>query len=182
MPCGFRQMARSISFLSPILRSPEVLLARKIASLIIRPERRFLAVTSFQSFRRPIFKLGSSSLISRRRHSFSDSPPRLRPPGNIQSRSIFRLTRRTFPRFLATSFEDFAIPSLHACRGADYPDQAGSGNIIFQARRVAPGRRSHAAVSATLGVDRTCARAWPGAPRLWSRRGEVALPRHPISF
>jgi hypothetical protein len=33
----------------------------------------------------------------------------LRPPGNIQTPSRFRLTRSTRPRFAATSFEDFAI-------------------------------------------------------------------------
>src|SRR5580704_15779294 len=81
----------------------------KIASLIFRPERRFLAVTLFQRRTRPNLSLGSSSLISLRRQAFSDSRPRLRPPGNIQTRSLFRRTSRTFPRLTATSFDDVAI-------------------------------------------------------------------------
>jgi hypothetical protein len=48
-------------------------------------------------------------LISLCRHSFALSRLRLRPPGNIQSPSRFRLTRSTRPRFAATSFEDFVI-------------------------------------------------------------------------
>jgi hypothetical protein len=110
MPRGLRQIALSISFLSPIVRRPDALGVTKIASLIFRPERRFLAVTSFQSLRRPSLSFGSSSLISLRRQSLSLSRARLRPPGNIQSPSRFRLTRSTRPRFAATSFEDFAIP------------------------------------------------------------------------
>jgi hypothetical protein len=38
----------------------------KIASLILRPERRFLAFASFHSLRRPSLRLGSPSLISLR--------------------------------------------------------------------------------------------------------------------
>src|SRR3979409_20706 len=113
MPRGLRQIALSISFLSPIVRRPDVFAATKIASLIFRPERRFLALTSFQSLRRPSLSFGSSSLISLRRQSLSLSRARLRPPGNIQSPSRFRLTRSTRPRFAATSFEDFAIPNKH---------------------------------------------------------------------
>src|ERR1700738_1492841 len=120
MPRGLRQVALSISFLSPIFRRPAAFAVTKIASLIVRPERRFLALTSFQSLRRPSLSFGSSSLISLRRQSLSLSRARLRPPGNIQSPSRFRLTSSTRPRFAATSFEDFAIPynlSLHQRRG-----------------------------------------------------------------
>jgi len=52
MPRGFRQVALSISFLSPIVRRPAAFAVTKIASLIFRPERRFLALTSFQSLTR----------------------------------------------------------------------------------------------------------------------------------
>src|ERR1700687_1706333 len=69
MPRGFRQVALSISFLSPIVRRPAAFAVTKIASLIFRPERRFLALTSFQSLTRPSLSLGSSSLISLRRQS-----------------------------------------------------------------------------------------------------------------
>src|SRR6266404_6834433 len=71
MPRGLRQVALSISFLSPIVRRPAAFAATKIASLIFRPERRFLALTSFQSLRRPSLSFGSSSLISLRRQSLS---------------------------------------------------------------------------------------------------------------
>src|SRR6266481_725985 len=113
MPRGLRQVALSISFLSPIVRRPDTFAVTKIASLIFRPERRFLALTSFQSLRRPSLSFGSSSLISLRRQSLSLSRSRLRPPGNIQAPSRFRLTSSTRPRFAATSFEDFAIPYKH---------------------------------------------------------------------
>jgi hypothetical protein len=109
MPRGLRQTALSISFLSPIVRRPDAFLATKIASLIFLPERRFLDVTSFQSRTRPILSFGSSSLISLRRQALALSRARFRPPGNIHSRSRLRLTKRTLPRFTATSFEDFAI-------------------------------------------------------------------------
>src|ERR1700687_4189609 len=66
MPRGLRHVALSISFLSPIVRRPDAFAVTKIASLIFRPERRFLALTSFQSLRRPSLRLGSSSLISLR--------------------------------------------------------------------------------------------------------------------
>jgi hypothetical protein len=59
-------------------------------------------LTSFQSF-------GSSSRISLRRQPFSVSPPRLRPPGNIHNRSRLLLTNKIRPRFVAISFDDFAI-------------------------------------------------------------------------
>jgi hypothetical protein len=109
MPRGLRQTALSISFLSPIVRRPDAFLATKIASLIFLPERRFLDVTSFQSRTRPTLSFGSSSLISLRRQALALSRASFRPPGNIHSRSRLRLTKRTLPRFIATSFEDFAI-------------------------------------------------------------------------
>src|SRR6202048_4849575 len=113
MPRGLRQNALSISCLSPIVRQPDAFAVTKIASLIFRPERRFLALTSFQSLTRPSLSFGSSSLISQRRQSLSLSRARLRPPGNIQSPPRFRLTSSTRPRFAATSFEDFAIGYRH---------------------------------------------------------------------
>src|SRR6201996_5828938 len=113
MPRGLRQVALSISFLSPIVRRPDTSAVTKIASLIFRPEWLFLALTSFQSRRRPSLSFGSSSFISLRRHSLSLSRARLRPPGNIHSPSRFLLTSSTRPRFAATSFEDFAIPTKH---------------------------------------------------------------------
>jgi hypothetical protein len=116
MPRGLRQIALSISFLSPIFKRPEALLAIKIASLIFLPERRFLDFTSFQSRTGPSLSFGSSSLISLRRHSFSVSRARFRPPGNIHSRSRLRLTKRTLPRFATISFEDFAIRQPTAVR------------------------------------------------------------------
>src|ERR1700680_3710354 len=112
MPRGLRQVTLSISCLSPIVRRPDAFAVTKIASHIFRPERRFLAVTSIQSLRLPSLSFGSSSLISLRRQSLSLSRARLRPPGNIQSPSRFRLTSSTRPRFAATSFEDFAIRYL----------------------------------------------------------------------
>src|ERR1700720_4227231 len=113
MPRGLRQVALSISFLSPIFRRPAAFAVTKIALLIFRPERRFLALTSFQSLTRPSLSFGSSSLISLRRQSLALSRARLRPPGNIQRPSRFRLTSSTRPRFAATSFEDFAITYKH---------------------------------------------------------------------
>src|ERR1044072_7278538 len=113
MPRGFCQAARSISFLSPIDSLPLAVLAMKIASLILRPERLSLAFTSSQRLILPSFSLGSSSLISRRRQSFADSRARLRPPGNIHRPSDRRRTNNTLPRLAATNLEDFAIaPSL----------------------------------------------------------------------
>ena len=109
MPRGLRQAALSIACLSPIARRPDAFVVTKIASFIFRPERRFLALTSLHSLRRPSLNAGSSSLISLRRHCFSLSRPRLRPPENVQSRSRFRLTRSVRPRFATTSFEDFGI-------------------------------------------------------------------------
>src|SRR6267142_2967792 len=112
MPRGLRQVVLSISCLSPIVSRPNDFAVTKIASLIFRPERRFLALTSFQSLRRPCLSFGSSSFISLRRQSLSLSRA-LEPSGNIQSLSRFRLTRTTRPRFAATSFEDLAIRYRH---------------------------------------------------------------------
>ena len=84
-----------------------------IASLMFRPDLGFLALTSFQSFKRPSLSFGSSSRISLRRQSSSVSRPRLRPPGNIHNRSRLLLTNKTRPRFAATSFDDFAITGQH---------------------------------------------------------------------
>src|ERR1700754_3759770 len=135
MPRGLRQVALSISFLSPIVRRPDAFAVTKIASLIFRPERRFLAVTSFQRRRRPSLSFGSSSLISLRRQSLSVSCARLRPPGNIQSPSRFRLTRSTRPRFTATSLEDFAIPSNHHLSNHRYIQPWGP--LSFQGNGIA---------------------------------------------
>jgi hypothetical protein len=110
MPRGFRHVARSISFLSPIARRPDAFFATKIASLILRPDLRFFSLTSFQSFNRPSLSLGSSSWISLRRQSSVVSRPRLRPPGNIHRRSRLLRTNKTRPRLAATSLDDFAIP------------------------------------------------------------------------
>src|SRR6478609_8906573 len=112
MPRGLLQVALSISFLSPMARRPEALLAMKIASFIFRPDLGFLALTSFQSFKRPSLSFGSSSRISLRRQPFSVSRPRLRPPGNIHNRSRLLLTNKTHPRFAAMSFDAFAIAIL----------------------------------------------------------------------
>jgi hypothetical protein len=112
MPRGLRHVARSISFLSPIASRPDAFFATKIASLILRPDLRFFALTSFQSFNRPSLSLGSSSWISLRKQSSVVSRPRLRPPGNIHRRSRLRLTNKTRPRFAATSLDDFAIPRI----------------------------------------------------------------------
>jgi hypothetical protein len=151
MPRGFRHAALSISCLSPIVSRPPAFVAMKIASLIFRPERRFLPITSFHSLIFPTLSLGSSSLISRRRHFWSLSRARLRPPGNIQSRSRLRLTRSTRPRFIATSFDDFAIslrqstqrnasvslplikvvaPPPAACRIAENANRGGPGQSV----------------------------------------------------
>ena len=94
-------------------RRPEALLAMNIASLIFRPDLGFLALTSFQSFKRPNLSFGSSSRISLRRQPFSVSRPRLRPPGNIHNRSRLLLTNKIRPRFATTSFDDFAITVPH---------------------------------------------------------------------
>lgn len=114
MPRGLLHLALSISFLSPMVRRPDAFFATNMASLILRPDLRFLVLTSFQSLNRPNLSSGSSSRISRRRQAFSVSRPRRRPPGNIHSRSRLRLTSKTRPRLAATSLDDFAI--LEGCR------------------------------------------------------------------
>jgi hypothetical protein len=113
MPRGLRHVALSISFLSPMARRPDALFATNIASLIFLPDLRFLASTSFQSLNRPSLSSGSSSRISLLKQSFSVSRPRLRPPGNIHRWSRLLLTNNTRPRFVATSFDDFAITLPH---------------------------------------------------------------------
>src|ERR1700722_15623484 len=110
MPRGLRHVALSISFLSPIARLPVAFFAKKMASLIFRPDLRFLALTSFQSLNRPSLSSGSSSRISLLKQSFSVSLARRRPPGNIHSLSRLLLTNKARPRFAATSLDDFAIP------------------------------------------------------------------------
>jgi hypothetical protein len=94
-------------------RRPDTLFATNIASLIFLPDLRFLALTSFQSLNRPSLRSGSSSRISLLKQSFSVSRPRLRPPGNIHRWSRLLLTNNTRPRFVATSFDDFAIRLPH---------------------------------------------------------------------
>jgi len=84
-----------------------------IASLILRPDLGFFALTALQSFKRPSLSFGSSSRISLRRQSFSVSRLRLRPPGNIHNRSRLLLTNKIRPRFAAMSFDDFAITVPH---------------------------------------------------------------------
>src|ERR1700752_2016966 len=144
MPRGLRQATLSISFLSPILRRPETFLATKIASLILRPDLRFLVFTSFQSLTGPILSFGSSSPISRCRQRRSLSSSRRRPPGNIQTLSCRRLTRSTRPFFSATSFDDFAIPSpdsLLACIVAQRQVSGRSDPILSVALRVSESSR-----------------------------------------
>jgi hypothetical protein len=158
MPCGLRQIALSISCLSPIVRRPDAVAVTKIASLILLPERRFLAVTSFQSRRRPSLSFGSSSLISLRRQSLSVSRARLRPPGNIQSPSRFRLTRSTRPRFTATSFEDFAIAYDHHLSNHRSFDLGGL--FHFKAAGIAADRAASVTLIGTAWHHRRC-----GAPR-----------------
>jgi hypothetical protein len=85
----------------------------KNASLIFLPEKRFSALTSFQSVSFPSLSLGSSSQISLRRQSFSLSRARFRPPGNIHNRSRLRRTKSTFPRLIANSLADFAMSIGH---------------------------------------------------------------------
>jgi len=101
MPRGVRHVALSISFLSPMARRPDALFATNIASLIILPDLRFLALTSFQSLNRPSLSSGSSSRISVLKQSFSVSRPRLPPPGNIHSWSPLLLTNKTHARALS---------------------------------------------------------------------------------
>jgi hypothetical protein len=118
MPRGLRHVALSISFLSPMARRPDASFATNIASLIFLPDLRFLALTSFQSLNRPSLSSGSSSWISLLKQSFSVSRPRLRPPGNIHRWSRRLLTNNTRLRFVATSFDDFAITLPH-CLNAE---------------------------------------------------------------
>jgi hypothetical protein len=91
-------------------------------------------------------------LISLRRQSLSVSRARLRPPGNIQSPSRFRLTRSTRPRFTATSFEDFAIAYDHHLSNHRSFDLGG----LFHFK--ATGSAADRAVSVTL-IGAACRRA-----------------------
>src|SRR5579863_8358220 len=97
----------------------------KIASFILLPEKRFLALTSFQSASFPSLSLGNSSPISLRRQSLSLSRARFRPPGNIHNRSRLRRTKSTFPLLFANSFADFAMSiGDHLCRDATFKTAA----------------------------------------------------------
>jgi hypothetical protein len=116
---GLCHATRSISFLSPIVSFPFAFFAMKIASLIFRPDRLFLAFSSFHSHNLPTLRSGSSSLISRRRHSLSVSRGCLRPPGNIHAPSRRRLTSKTLPRFAATSLDDLVILGTAFCESHD---------------------------------------------------------------
>src|SRR5690348_17019358 len=149
---------------------PEAFLAMKMASLILRPEWRFLDLTSFQRRSRPTFSFGSSSLISRFRQSLSFSFWRLRPPGNIHRPSRRRLTSRTRPRFAATSFDDFAICLQQRLCEESYPSLpvfAPNTKIVARHWKSCGGGRGAGAVNAVqlfpaLGgearqrVDREC--------------------------
>src|SRR5260370_31355245 len=99
MPRGLRQIALSISFLSPIVRRPDAFAATKIASLIFRPERRFLVLTSFPRLRRPSFSFGKPSLISLLTQALYLFSPRFRPPGKIQIPLPFCVSRHPRPPF-----------------------------------------------------------------------------------
>jgi hypothetical protein len=98
IPRGLCHAALSVSFLSPMARRPEALSALNIASLIFRPDLGFLALTSFQSFKRPSLSFGSSSRISLRKQPFSVSRPRLQPPGNIHNRSRLLSNQQDLPQ------------------------------------------------------------------------------------
>src|SRR5580692_9449399 len=137
MPRGLRQVALSISFLSPIARLPVAFFAKKMASLIFRPDLRFLVLTSFQSLNRPSLSSGSSSRISLLKQSISVSRPRLRPPGNIHRWSRLLLTNNTRPRFVATSFDDFAITLPH-CLNAESSVQILSHPVHKERHRLCP--------------------------------------------
>jgi hypothetical protein len=115
-PRGLRHVALSISFLSPMARRPDASFAMNIASLILRPDLGFLALTSFRSFNPPQFelwKLLPDVPCGGNLYRFRARACALRE--NIHTPSRFRLTRSTRPRFAATSFEDFAIPISTTC-------------------------------------------------------------------
>src|SRR3954468_15894268 len=111
MPCGFRQAALSISLLSPIFKRPDTFLARKIASLIFRPDRRFLAFF-LPELRRPTLSLGQlfSNLGTKTLSLAFANPPAA--PGNIRSLSRRRLTRSTRPFLAATNLDDWPSAGL----------------------------------------------------------------------
>jgi len=70
MPRGLRQVALSISYLSPIAKLPDAFSAMKIASLIF-PTGNAPGFDLFPEVSHPSLIFGSSSLISRRRQSLS---------------------------------------------------------------------------------------------------------------
>jgi hypothetical protein len=129
MPRGLRHVALSISFLSPMARRPDALFATNIASLIFLPDLRFLALTSFQSRNRPSLSSGSSSRISLLTIFFGFAPS-LATPRNIHRWSRLLLTNNTRPRFVATSFDDFAITLPHRLNAES------SVQILFPITRV----------------------------------------------
>ncbi len=160
MPRGLRHVALSISFLSPIARRPDALFATNIASLIFLPDLRFLAWTSFQSLNRPSLSLGSSSRISLLKQSFSVSRPRLRPPGNIHRWSRRLLTNNTRPRFVATSFDDFAITLPH-CLNAELSVQILFHPVHKERHRLCPADLSKEVRSGSFATGSSQPQVWP---------------------
>jgi len=143
--------ALSISCLSPIVRRPDAVAVTKIASLILLPERRLLAVTSFQRRRRPSLSFGSSSLISLRRQSLSF----------LARGCVLRETSRAHrarPRFTATSFEDFAMAYDHHLSNHRSFDLGGL--FHFEAAGIAADRAASVTLIGTAWHHRRC-----GAPR-----------------
>ena len=57
IPRGLDRTALLTSLLSPVFNWPDAFFVKKIASLIFRPDRRFLPFTSFRSFSGPSLKL-----------------------------------------------------------------------------------------------------------------------------
>jgi hypothetical protein len=109
---GRRHAALSISRLSPIVRLPFAPRVKYMASLIRRPLIPFTPPTFFHRRHFRSLRCGSSSSISRLRHSFKLSELRfLFPPGNVQRPSRRRLTSKTrLPSFAATtSFAAFGF-------------------------------------------------------------------------
>jgi len=163
MPRGLRHVALSISFLSPMARRPDASFATNIASLIFLPDLRFLALTSFQSLNRPSLSSGSSSWISLLKQSFSVSRPRLRPPGNIHRWSRRLLTNNTRPRFVATSFDDFAITLPH-CLNAESSVQILFHPVHKERHRLCPADLSKEVRSGSIARFRPSVRRFRSAP------------------
>jgi hypothetical protein len=153
---GSHQAAFASSLLSPIFSAPEAF-AKKIASLIFRPDRLFLPLTSFQSFKRPSLIPGSSSLISRCKHSLALSPALFLPPGNIQSLSRRRRTSSTRPLFAATSFDDLAIPDdpISSIISCEYrmPDRNDSDAVALSRRLAQRGMGSTAPTTIKAPIE-----------------------------